>query len=163
MKWGKEIESEDEKTASYRSMDFIRNISGSALLFPVLLRNDGERTYSERSYHYNLMPLKEIKRFIIYRKALGAKAVCFNLLGNIVAFIPYGMLLPLLAHNQRKFYRVVLLSFDFSLLVELVQLVSKVGSFDVDDLILNTIGGAIGYVGFLLANHIRCHKFEQKE
>ena len=37
MKWGKEIESEDEKTASYRSMDFIRNISGSALLFPVLL------------------------------------------------------------------------------------------------------------------------------
>ena len=109
------------------------------------------------------MPLKEIKRFIIYRKALGAKAVCFNLLGNIVAFIPYGMLLPLLAHNQRKFYRVVLLSFDFSLLVELVQLVSKVGSFDVDDLILNTIGGAIGYVGFLLANHIRCHKFEQKE
>ena len=91
------------------------------------------------------------------------KAVCFNLLGNIVAFIPYGMLLPLLAHNQRKFYRVVLLSFDFSLLVELVQLVSKVGSFDVDDLILNTIGGAIGYVGFFLANHIRCHKFEQKE
>lgn len=121
------------------------------------------RTYSERSYHYNLMPLKEIKRFIIYRKALGTKVVCFNLLGNIVAFIPYGMLLPLLAHNQRKFYRVVLLSFDFSLLVELVQLVSKVGSFDVDDLILNTIGGAIGYVGFLLANHIRCHKFEQKE
>lgn len=121
------------------------------------------RTYSERSYHYNLMPLKEIKRFIIYRKVLGTKAVCFNLLGNIVAFIPYGMLLPLLAHNRRKFYRIVLLSFDFSLLVELVQLVSKVGSFDVDDLILNTIGGAIGYVGFLLANHIRCHKFEQKE
>lgn len=28
MKWGKGIESEDEKTASYRSMDFIRNISG---------------------------------------------------------------------------------------------------------------------------------------
>ncbi len=108
MKWEKGIESEDEKTASYRSMDFIRNISGSALLFPVLLREMLGRTYSEKSYHYNLMPLKEIKRFIIYRKALGTKAVCFNLLGNIVAFIPYGMLLPLLAHNQRKFYRVVL-------------------------------------------------------
>lgn len=48
MKWGKEIESEDEKTASYRSMDFIRNISGSALLVPVLLRNDGKNLFRKK-------------------------------------------------------------------------------------------------------------------
>jgi len=42
----------------------------------------------------------------------------------------------------------VFFSFEFSLLVETIQLVSKVGSFDVDDLLLNTIGGAIGYLNF---------------
>lgn len=120
------------------------------------------RTYTERSYHYNLVPLKEIKRFITYRKVLGAGAVLSNLLGNIIAFIPYGMLVPLLSHKYRKCFRVVLLSFDLSLLVELVQLVSKVGSFDVDDLLLNTIGGLVGYLCFLIANHIR-HRNEQVE
>ena len=121
------------------------------------------RTYTGRSYHYNLIPFKEIKRFLIYREALGTKAVLFNLLGNIVAFIPYGGFVPLLSHRYRNFFRVVLSSFDFSLVVELVQLISKVGSFDVDDLILNTIGGAIGFVCFLIANHVRNAKDRNRE
>ena len=121
------------------------------------------RTYTGRNYHYNLIPLKEIKRFLMYRQALGTKSVLFNLLGNIIAFIPYGMLVPLLSHKCRNFFRVVLYSFDFSLLVELVQLVSKVGSFDVDDLILNTIGGAIGFGCFLIANHVRNAKDRNTE
>lgn len=113
------------------------------------------RTFTERSYHYNLVPFKEIMRFINYRERLGTKAVVYNLLGNIVAFIPFGLFLPLLQHRQRHIWRIVLLSFDFSLLVELLQLVSKRGSFDVDDLILNTIGGAVGYGCFVLADRIR--------
>ena len=40
----------------------------------------------------------------------------------------------------------MLYSFELSLLVELLQLVFKVGSFDVDDLFLNTIGGLLGYL-----------------
>ena len=44
----------------------------------------------------------------------------------------------------------VFLSFDLSLVVEILQLLSKVGSFDVDDLLLNTLGGAIGYIGYLI-------------
>lgn len=116
------------------------------------------RTFTERSYHYNLVPFKEIMRFINYREALGTRAVVYNLLGNIVAFIPFGLFLPLLQHKQRHLWRIILLSFDFSLLVELLQLVSKRGSFDVDDLILNTIGGAVGYGCFLLADWVRHHK-----
>lgn len=115
------------------------------------------RPYTERGYHYNLIPLKEVMRFINYRSVLGPKAVMLNLLGNIVAFIPYGLFIPLLQHKQRHVWRIVLLSFDFSLLVELLQLVSKRGSFDVDDLILNTIGGAVGYFCFILADKVR-HK-----
>lgn len=48
------------------------------------------RTYSERAYHYNLVPLKEIMRFIRYRKVLGTYAVVLNLVGNIIAFMPFG-------------------------------------------------------------------------
>lgn len=112
------------------------------------------RTGSEE-YHYNLVLFKEIKRFIRYREILGTKAVLLNLAGNVVSFIPFGLFLPLLAHRCRKFGYVTMLSFDFSLMVELIQLISKVGSFDVDDLLLNTIGGALGYLCFLLADRFR--------
>ena len=112
------------------------------------------RTGSEE-YHYNLVLFKEIKRFIRYREILGTKAVLLNLAGNVVSFIPFGLFLPLLAHRCRRFGYVIMLSFDFSLMVELIQLISKVGSFDVDDLLLNTIGGALGYICFLLADRFR--------
>lgn len=103
------------------------------------------RTYSERSYHYNLMPLKEIKRFLKYWRILGIGAVAINLVGNIAAFMPFGAFLPLFWGRCRKLWRTALYGFEFSLFVETLQLISKVGSFDVDDMILNTIGAIAGF------------------
>ena len=105
------------------------------------------RTNLTRTYHYNLVPFLEIKRFIIYRKKLGMTAVVVNLLGNVAAFLPFGFFLPFLSQKNRSFAYVTLISFEFSLLIECIQLVSKVGSFDVDDMILNTLGGSLGYLG----------------
>lgn len=104
------------------------------------------RTFSERTYHYNLEPFKEIKRFWMYREALGSWSVGLNLVGNVAAFLPFGALLPVLFTRCRKFMPTVLLSFEFSLFVELIQLFWKVGSFDVDDIFLNTLGGVLGYL-----------------
>jgi len=104
------------------------------------------RTYSEREYHYNLVPFHEINRFIQYYKVIGMPAVLLNLVGNVMAFVPFGFFLPVFVERCRKFLNTVFYSFELSLLVELIQLVTKVGSFDVDDIILNTIGGAIGYI-----------------
>jgi glycopeptide antibiotics resistance protein len=42
------------------------------------------------------------------------------------------------------------LTFELSLCIEMVQLLSKVGSLDVDDLILNTLGGVVGYILFVI-------------
>ena len=120
------------------------------------------RTYTGRTYHYNLIPFKEIGRFIRYRKSLGMMAVTLNLAGNVLVFVPYGMFLPLLVHRLRSFWQVVLFSFDFSLLVELLQLFLKVGSFDVDDLVLNTIGGAVGYFCYYLLQKCRERHFGRK-
>lgn len=121
------------------------------------------RTFSDREYHYNLVPLREIKRFLIYRESLGWFAVTANLFGNVVGFVPLGTILPMLMRKNRKFYSIVLLSFEFSLLVETVQLISKVGSFDVDDLILNTLGGAIGYLIFWLVGCLRRKKNDKEK
>ena len=76
-------------------------------------------------------------------------AVLINLLGNVAAFLPFGYFLPSLSKKNRNFLYTTLLSFEFSLLIECIQLFSKVGSFDVYDMILNTLGGSLGYLCFL--------------
>ena len=113
------------------------------------------RGFTERTYHYNLMPFKEICRFWVHRQTLGFWSVTMNLVGNVVAFIPFGMFLPWLFGRCRRLSLTVLFSFEFSLFVEITQLVFKVGSFDVDDLLLNTLGGALGFLGYRIYVLIR--------
>lgn len=88
---------------------------------------------------------QEISRFIKYRKKLGMYAFLLNILGNVVAFLPFGAFLPVFLEKSRNFWRTTLYSFELSLLAELWQLVFRVGCFDVDDLMLNTLGGMLGY------------------
>jgi glycopeptide antibiotics resistance protein len=109
------------------------------------------RTYVERKYQYNLVPFREIRRFIQYYEVLGMKAVLLNIVGNVVAFMPFGAFLPFFSVRCRKCFFTILYSLELSLVVELLQLVFKVGSFDVDDLILNTLGGIAGYCLYKLA------------
>ena len=132
------------------------------LIYFLFFAESTGRTFEGRSYHYNLVLFKEIKRFIAYRHSLGATAVALNLLGNIAAFIPFGMLLPVFHRRFRSFLYMTLLTLEFSMAVELLQLVTKVGSFDVDDLLLNTIGGMLGYLAFWILNKIRIIRDEKK-
>ena len=120
------------------------------------------RDPAQREYAYNLELFKEIRRFIVHRHTLGMKAVMLNLVGNIAAFLPFGFFLPILYPRCRSFFRTVFFSFECSLIVETIQLVSKVGSFDVDDMLLNTIGGALGCLIFHWMNRIR-RAYETKE
>ena len=59
------------------------------------------------------------------------------------------MMVPIVSRKNRKFFRVLMLTFILSLFVECIQLIFRVGSFDVDDLILNTTGGVFGYFVFV--------------
>lgn len=90
-------------------------------------------------------------------------AVMLNLAGNVIAFVPFGFFLPVISRKCRSFLYMLFFSFEFSLMVETIQLISKVGSFDVDDLLLNTIGGAMGYLVFIVLNCIRRKHDETKE
>lgn len=113
------------------------------------------RSNTEREYAYNLVPFREIKRFLQYREKLGFTAVFTNIAGNVLCFVPFGAILPVLARWARNFFAIALFSFTFSLLVECAQLILRVGSFDVDDLMLNTLGGILGYLLFAACNRIR--------
>ena len=112
------------------------------------------RTHAVRNYSYNLIPFKEIHRFIAHRAVLGAKAVWLNLAGNVAAFIPFGLFIIPVSGRRISFWAAVLLTFDVSLCVEIIQLVAKVGSFDVDDLLLNTLGGLLGALLYKLFKRI---------
>ena len=112
------------------------------------------RTGTGEDYRYNLELFREIRRFITYREQLGMFAVFANLFGNILIFVPYGFFISMAA-ERRGFFKTLFCSFGLSLCVELVQLVTRVGSFDVDDILLNTIGGILGYILFAICNGIR--------
>lgn len=66
-----------------------------------------------------------------------------NVLGNFALFIPMGVLLPLLFKNiSRK--KTILICFGVSLFFEVIQYIVGLGASDIDDLILNTLGGIMG-------------------
>ncbi len=105
-------------------------------------------------YSYNLVLFKEIRRFIVYREILGYHAVMLNIVGNVAAFMPFGFILPEVWDQLNRWYTIMFLGFLFSLCIEFAQLIGHVGSFDVDDLLLNTIGALLGYFAFVLAKGV---------
>ncbi len=110
------------------------------------------RTIIHSDYNYNLELFKEIKRFWNYREVLGVESVVLNLGGNVAGFVPFGIMIPFLSKKRRNFFLVTILTLEFSLLIEVTQLITKAGCFDVDDLLLNTLGGSIGYMVFGIVN-----------
>ena len=134
------------------------------LLFYLLFFSETYGRTMDSGYRYNLEPFKEIRRFWNNRNSLGLTTVITNLAGNIVAFAPFGFFLPMFFKVGRNIFGCVLLAALFSLAVETVQLFSKVGAFDVDDILLNAIGGFVGWLCyFILWNPFtKKNKEEQK-
>ena len=77
-----------------------------------------------------------------------------NTLGNIALFIPLGILMPETWKWAKPWYRTASVAFAFSLTMEGIQLLTRRGCFDLDDLILNTIGAILGYGVVSLATKI---------
>jgi glycopeptide antibiotics resistance protein len=71
---------------------------------------------------------------------------------NVLLFLPLGLLLPLvfLPLKKKAWGKILLASFGVSLMVELLQLFHVWRSFDINDLIFNTIGGLLGYGLYLV-------------
>ena len=96
----------------------------------------------------NFVPFRTIKMYIDYAYKLNSVE---NLAGNLLVFVPLGFLLPLLAEELRKFSEMFLNVFTFVLGIEVFQLFSAFGAFDVDDILLNCLGAMLGFVCFKAA------------
>ena len=98
----------------------------------------------------NSIPFVTILRYIhlILRgnKIIGIS----NLLGNLIIFFPLGYIAALQLPKMRKPERILLLAFVFSLFIEASQYIFACGSADIDDIILNVIGGMAGYWVYVL-------------
>ena len=83
---------------------------------------------------------------------------------NVVMFVPMGYLLPYVFdsyHKDKK--KTILTCFIISLLIENIQLITKRGFYDVDDIVSNTLGGLIGFEFYMLFAYFIRHPHFRKE
>ena len=95
----------------------------------------------------NFIPLKEITRYNI-----GSDLFIKNVIGNILLFVPFGFFISYILKSKRWFEPFII-TVICSCTIEFVQLsIGRV--FDVDDILLNLIGGVIGYIIYKLIRYI---------
>jgi glycopeptide antibiotics resistance protein len=70
-----------------------------------------------------------------------------NVVGNIIIFIPLGIYLPSFKKDKRVLVNLIFI-FSVSLFVETIQGLLGIGVSDIDDIILNCLGGWIGILGY---------------
>jgi glycopeptide antibiotics resistance protein len=99
----------------------------------------------------NLTPFQEIQRDWHSLSVHHRSGTAIHLVGNILAFVPLGVLITgTVRHSFFTGIHVLILSFLLSLGYEGTQLLTGMGIFDVDDLMLNTLGGMIGYLLYIV-------------
>ena len=114
----------------------------------------GSFIYSEMSlleyikYSTNIIPFKSIIRYTkaLFDRSMNMSIPITNLVGNLILFLPMGIYLPFFIKkiNKMGIYSIYIIILIF--LVEIIQLLTRRGIFDIDDLILNLSGALIGYV-----------------
>lgn len=91
----------------------------------------------------SIFPFRTISEFLT--SGYNFRIIITNLVGNIVAFMPMGFLLPIAFSRLDKFHKVLVISLFATLMIEVSQYISGVGASDIDDVILNLLGAVIGY------------------
>ncbi|WP_162551103.1 VanZ family protein [Paenibacillus tepidiphilus] len=100
----------------------------------------------EGPLQYNLEPLRTIKLYFNLDNGVSYGYRLVNLIGNVAVFVPFGILLPLVKGKLRSIVRLTLYTGLWVLILECLQMLLHVGSFDIDDLLLNLLGVWIGYI-----------------
>ena len=114
----------------------VLHITGAGTIYDVI-RNGLEINEKQ----INLIPFSEY--------SLNRSVYITQALLNIILFVPFGVLVPLIWQNYRKIWSILLSGFLLSFLIEFSQLLNH-RSFDIDDLIYNTAGALFGVLLFKL-------------
>ena len=134
-----------EKSGLYKEFFNIIAIIYIFLLFQLLTNVE-----LNRGSGYNIVPFTEILRYEI-----GSKLFYYNVIGNIVVFMPFGYIVASYV-KSKNIWPSMIISLIVSTTVEFVQL--NIGrSFDIDDIILNVLGGIFGYLLYVGLSAIKKH------
>ncbi len=97
----------------------------------------------------NLVPFRTIRSYLTGNADISRTVILNNVLGNIGLFIPLGIYLQLFKRNKRipaSFLTILIISLS----VEIIQFIFAIGAADVDDILLNCMGGIIGILCYRL-------------
>ena len=102
---------------------------------------------SYMKYSFNIIPFNTIKLFTngYINGIVSFKNFINNIIGNLCAFMPYGMFLPLMFKRINRYYKFLITMMIIVLFIEIIQFLTMSGSCDIDDLILNVLGSSIIY------------------
>jgi glycopeptide antibiotics resistance protein len=74
----------------------------------------------------------------------------YNSFGNILCFVPFGILFPIVFSKKQSFVKTVLIGMLFSINIETLQFLLETGVSDIDDVFFNTCGAVLGYLIYRL-------------
>ena len=101
----------------------------------------------------NPVPFETICRYIrllSHPDRAYVRIAVVNLFGNVIMFVPLGLLMPAAYPGLARWWKTLLASAGAVITVELTQMLTLLGTCDIDDLILNLLGAAMGYGLFLI-------------
>ena len=96
----------------------------------------------------NIVPFKTIFGYFqrLMNHTINTDIVVRNLFVNLVLFLPMGMAVPVLFEKKiNKFWKFLLFIVITTFAIEIIQFLTMRGTADIDDIILNSLGGCIGY------------------
>ena len=128
----------------YKRQKFNKLQCGAAILLSlyivVLLYFTVTGRYSHEEYEYQINFFTSYRWFFQYN----GEQVLRQLLINFVMLMPVGFLLPVVINAKHKYLITMALSLLLTTFIETMQLITKCGSFEFDDIINNFIGAVIG-------------------
>ncbi|GAB6988840.1 VanZ family protein [Paenibacillus pini] len=110
----------------------------------------GRTRHTSGPLNYNVIPFETIRLYVKSMNKLPNHLWIINILGNIGVFVPFGVMLPNICKPMQSWFRMTIAFVPCILLLETMQMLLRVGSFDVDDVILNTLGMWIGLLIYSL-------------
>jgi len=96
---------------------------------------------------YNLEPFNSILPYLQNRDSYNFNTWAMNLFGNMIMLVPLSILAPLLFPSLRKTVPFIICLLTVNLGIEVIQYYTRLGIFDIDDIILNSSGAIIAYAG----------------
>ena len=112
-------------------------------------------------FYVNYIPFKETIN-MFKDNFMGIGNALYNVLGNILLFVPLGFFIPLLFNKKNKISSVALYGACTSILIEAIQLITSNNLTDIDDVIFNTLGAILGFFIYNLLNKTKLRELMKK-